>query len=68
MFITRNTNLAIIVFMTLAACYFVWTASESSECVTIGIEHQTRTTWAPVGGCKLPDDFAKPWTAITREP
>lgn len=66
MLISRNTNRAIIVFLVIAAAYFCWTAMKSSECVSTGIEYQTRTTWAPDGGCKMVDDFEKPWTAITR--
>lgn len=65
MFITRNTARAVIVFMVIAVMYLCWTAMKSSECVSTGIQLQTRTTWAPVGGCVVPDGYDKPWTVIT---
>lgn len=63
---TKHSGDVILVILVIAATYFTWTAFASSHCISEGITNQTRTTWAPTGGCIAVDDYQKPWSAFTR--
>lgn len=61
---TNHSGDVIFVILLVAAAYFTWTALSSSQCVSEGLNYQTRTTWAPAGGCVAVDDYKKPWSAF----
>jgi len=57
---SKNTGRVIFAVLIAAALYTAWTAMGSSVCAKVGVDNQTRTTFAPFDGCKVIDDFRSP--------
>lgn len=57
---SKVTGRIILAMVVVAALYTAWTAMGSSVCVNMGVDNQTRTTFAPFEGCRVVDDYRAP--------